>query len=208
VRIAGRDAHPPSTRSEPGASWVFRPEALDGAWLVTHQDGAPIPADHGHPVRLVVPGWYGCCDLKWVDEIAWVGEDEPATAQMREFAARTAQDGVPDLARDYAPAEMGVSAVVARVEEWETDAGERALLAVGVVWGGRAPATGLHLWMGDEDLGEVHLCRRDDPSTWGLWACALPSDAAGASVLRLTLDDAAAAPRLVARYYDRTFDLG
>lgn len=207
VRITGRDGHPPSERSEPGASWVFRPDELDGAWLVTHQDGAPLAPDHGHPVRLLVPGWYGCCDVKWVDEIAWVGEDEPATSQMLEFAARTDQDGVPPLARDYAPAEIGVSAVVARVEEWDAD-GERVLVAVGVVWGGQRPTEELRLWLDDEDLGPVRICRRDDVATWGLWASALPSSAKGEAVLRLTSDGDDPAPRLASRYYPRRFDLG
>ena len=32
-------------------------------------NGDPLPLDHGAPVRLVVPGWYGCSWIKWVDEL-------------------------------------------------------------------------------------------------------------------------------------------
>lgn len=208
VRISGHDEHPASEGSDPGASWVFRPDELAEAWLVTHEDGEPVPLDHGHPVRLVVPGWYGCCNLKWVEEIAWVGDDEPATPQMQEFASRTHQDGVPALARDYAPAEIGVSALVVRVEEWDVD-GDRVLVAVGVVWGGKREPAALRLWMDSQDLGPVEVCRRDSPATWGLWSMALPPGASGEVVLRCEIDDAElAAPRLEDRYYDRVFDLG
>jgi hypothetical protein len=63
-------------------------------------------------------------------------------------------------------------------------------------------------WIDDADLGPVHVCRRDSVATWGLWAAALPADAAGEAVLRLALDDDQPAPRLVSGYYDRRFDLG
>jgi DMSO/TMAO reductase YedYZ molybdopterin-dependent catalytic subunit len=36
---------------------------------------APLPVQHGHPLRLVVPGWYGMAHVKWLREIRVV--DEP-----------------------------------------------------------------------------------------------------------------------------------
>ena len=36
-------------------------------------NGEPLPLDHGRPVRLAVPGWYGCAWIKWVNEIRLVG---------------------------------------------------------------------------------------------------------------------------------------
>ena len=40
-------------------------------------NGAPLPRDHGLPVRLLMPGWYGCTCIKWVDEIRFVDETSP-----------------------------------------------------------------------------------------------------------------------------------
>ena len=70
-----------SQRSIVGASWVFPLADLDklGAFLAIRMNGEPVPADHGKPVRLAVPGWYGCSWIKWVNEIRLVGPDEPAT---------------------------------------------------------------------------------------------------------------------------------
>ena len=36
------------------------------AWAM---NGEPLPRDHGFPVRLVVPGWYGMASVKWLAQI-------------------------------------------------------------------------------------------------------------------------------------------
>ncbi|MFJ6630921.1 sulfite oxidase [Streptomyces sp. NPDC091376] len=33
-------------------------------------NGAHLPPQHGHPVRLVVPGWYGMAHVKWLRDIS------------------------------------------------------------------------------------------------------------------------------------------
>ncbi len=38
----------------------------ENALLATHHDGEPLTADHGYPVRLVVPHLYGWKSVKWV----------------------------------------------------------------------------------------------------------------------------------------------
>jgi sulfane dehydrogenase subunit SoxC len=40
-------------------------------------NGAPLPPQHGFPLRVVVPGWYGMTSVKWLQRIAVV--DEPFT---------------------------------------------------------------------------------------------------------------------------------
>jgi DMSO/TMAO reductase YedYZ molybdopterin-dependent catalytic subunit len=74
-----------------GASWIFSRDDLQRAVLAVRMNGAPLPRDHGAPVRLIVPGWYGCACIKWVERIDIVADDAPATSQMLEFAARTHQ---------------------------------------------------------------------------------------------------------------------
>ena len=29
-------------------------------------NGAPLPVQHGFPLRLVIPGWYGMAHVKWL----------------------------------------------------------------------------------------------------------------------------------------------
>ena len=126
-----------SQRSIVGASWVFPLSSLDklGAVLAVRMNGEPVPADHGKPVRLVVPGWYGCTWIKWVNEIRLVGPDEPATTQMVEFANRTHQAEPFRLAKDYTPADIQTAATPVRIEKRRTSTGLEYRI-VGIVWGG------------------------------------------------------------------------
>jgi DMSO/TMAO reductase YedYZ molybdopterin-dependent catalytic subunit len=37
--------------------------------LAYQRNDEPLTAEHGFPVRLIVPGWYGCNSVKWVDRM-------------------------------------------------------------------------------------------------------------------------------------------
>jgi sulfane dehydrogenase subunit SoxC len=37
--------------------------------LAWEMNGAPLPPQHGYPLRLVVPGWYGMTNVKWLTRI-------------------------------------------------------------------------------------------------------------------------------------------
>ncbi len=37
--------------------------------LAIAMNGEPLPADHGYPVRVLVPGWIGAYSVKWVQDI-------------------------------------------------------------------------------------------------------------------------------------------
>jgi DMSO/TMAO reductase YedYZ molybdopterin-dependent catalytic subunit len=41
----------------------------DDVLIAYAMNGAPIPREHGAPVRLVVPTWYGMASVKWLAEI-------------------------------------------------------------------------------------------------------------------------------------------
>ncbi|MFD9458381.1 sulfite oxidase [Streptomyces sp. NPDC059985] len=44
-------------------------KALDDVILAYEMNGRPLPADHGAPVRVVVPNWIGISSIKWVGDI-------------------------------------------------------------------------------------------------------------------------------------------
>jgi len=44
-------------------------KALDDVLLAYEMNGHDLPPDHGHPVRLVVPGWVGIASIKWVGRL-------------------------------------------------------------------------------------------------------------------------------------------
>jgi DMSO/TMAO reductase YedYZ molybdopterin-dependent catalytic subunit len=44
---------------------ALKPEPL----LAYALNGKPLDRDHGFPLRLIMPGWYGVCNVKWLAEI-------------------------------------------------------------------------------------------------------------------------------------------
>lgn len=172
VLVNGFDGHSvPSANghSKPGASWVFTFAQLQDAFLATAMNGEPLPPDHGAPLRLFVPGWYGCTAIKWVDRITLVGEDEPATAQMQEFASRTHQDGTPLLAAQYRPAAIQQAAMPVRVERWRDDRGT-FFRVVGILWGGSSPTGDVSIRFDTDDWAAVSVRPpATTNATWTLW---------------------------------------
>ena len=58
----------------------------DGDVLFAHRhDGAPLPAEHGGPLRLVVPKRYGWKSAKWVNGVELMAEDAPGFWEQRGY---------------------------------------------------------------------------------------------------------------------------
>jgi DMSO/TMAO reductase YedYZ molybdopterin-dependent catalytic subunit len=55
--------------------------------LVAHRaDGAPLPAEHGGPVRMLVPRRYFYKSAKWLRGLKFVAEDEPGFWEVRGYS--------------------------------------------------------------------------------------------------------------------------
>ncbi|WBQ03725.1 sulfite oxidase [Kribbella sp. CA-293567] len=51
-------------------------DALDsGAIVAWEMNGAPLPPQHGYPLRLIVPGWYGMASVKWLRSIELIDHE-------------------------------------------------------------------------------------------------------------------------------------
>jgi DMSO/TMAO reductase YedYZ molybdopterin-dependent catalytic subunit len=212
ILVSGFDGHSTASRtSAPGASWIFSADDLlrAGAFLATGMNGAPLPKDHGFPLRLIVPRWYGCACIKWVTAIDLVTDDAPATSQMKEFAARTFQKGQPQLARDYAPVAMEHAATPVRVEQWIV--GGRVLYrVVGILWGGERPTDALAIrFKSGEPYVRVHACPKpESTTTWTLWWHAWRPPSTGRYDIVLKIDDPTIpTTRLDLYYYVRSVDI-
>lgn len=172
--VDGYDRHLtsiPDQRS--GAGWIFGPEELiaSGAFLALSLNGADLPTLHGAPVRLVVPGWYGCTWIKWVHTVSVVPEDALATPHMREFAHRTHQAGVPKRANRFAPAVVDAAAMPIRVEKWRVD-GTLEYRLVGVRWGGGHPRDEVSLRFGPEESWKPvsAFAPPENLKSWSFWS--------------------------------------
>ena len=211
VMVSGFDQYrAKSGTSIPGADWIFNLGELDSAkaFLATEMNGQLLSKDHGAPVRLLVPGWYGCTCIKWVNAITFVEDYVEATSQMQEFAGRTHQEGVPKLARDYHPAKIDQAAMPTRVEMWLVD-GKIKYRVVGILWGGSSPVKVLQIRFNpEEDYVRVDSFQQTANDPWSFWTHTWTPKAPGTYMIRLRVKDPpVTTKRLDSGYYLRTVEI-
>jgi DMSO/TMAO reductase YedYZ molybdopterin-dependent catalytic subunit len=207
ILVSGFDEYSakPLTPSVPGASWIFSRQDIDDsrAFLATAMNGQPLTPDHGAPVRLILPGWYGCACIKWVNEIAPVDDAAEPTSQMQEYAARTHQRGLPARTSDYQPATIDPAAMPVRIENWLMD-GKVQYQVAGIVWGGSQPADKLLIRFGPEEPYVPVLHVYPASGSWGLWTHVWKPSQPGTYRIRLRLaDPSVRTRRLDAGFYVR-----
>jgi len=211
VLISGFDQYSSESRSSiPGASWIFTSEQLktSGAFLATKMNGQPLTPDHGAPVRLLIPGWYGCACIKWVNEISLVPDDAPATSQMQEYASRTMQTGVPVLTKDYRPALIDLAAMPIRIEKWFVR-GKIKFRVAGIQWGGSSPIEGLEIrFNAKENFVPIEDFQASANDQWRFWSHVWSPQSSGKYFIRLRpKSPKAIAQRLNSGYYERIVEI-
>jgi len=221
------DTGPPyHQHSMPTCSWIFTREQLEqtGAFLATRMNGQPLPKDQGAPVRLVVPDWFGCTEVKWINEIKLVDNNQPATLQMLEFSGRTGQETHhdpsistvhhevgPKLARDYVPANIGPSLLPVRVEQWRLG-GKLVYRVVGITWGDPSRNDKLKIrfrFFGkgarEAKYEPVLFCKaRTSISSYGIWVHLWEPKRMGPYLIDVRFSSPSVRSRRMARHEDLT----
>lgn len=78
-------------------SLSIRDARSDGVMLAYAANGGPLSPQHGYPLRLVVPGWYGMTSVKWLRSMRVVSEPFQGHQQATAYRIRQSADesGVP-----------------------------------------------------------------------------------------------------------------
>ena len=72
-------------------------KALKDCMLVWEMNGAPISLAHGGPLRLIVPGYFGVNNVKWVKRVAATSGESAAKIQQSGYRLREiGEDGSPE----------------------------------------------------------------------------------------------------------------
>jgi DMSO/TMAO reductase YedYZ molybdopterin-dependent catalytic subunit len=107
-------------------------------------NGQPIPREHGGPLRVVVPGWYGMASVKWLAEIRVLDRPFEGFFQTDRYVI----DGRP--LRGIEP-----RAVITSPQDG-ADIGGGSVEVRGYAWSGRAPLDRVELKAdGERELGTI-----------------------------------------------------
>jgi sulfane dehydrogenase subunit SoxC len=148
---------------------ALRPETL----LVWAMNGAPLPPQHGAPLRLVVPGWYGMTQVKWLTRIDVL--TEPFTGFQNTTAYRLKVD--PD--EDGEPVTRIRPRSLMAPPGWPDFMTRERYLRSGPVvlsgraWSGRAPVTRVEVSTDGGSTWDVATLAPADPASpfaWRAWS--------------------------------------
>lgn len=149
----------------------------DGVLLAYEMNGAPLPIDHGYPVRAVVPGIVGARNVKWLGEVRLSREESESHWQQRDYKSFSPAVDWDNVKWESAPAIQELPVVSAickmerkvdtvRVEGYAWSGGGRGIIRVDVSSDGGKKWTTATLRDKKESWNRVY--------DWTLWSVDVP----------------------------------
>jgi DMSO/TMAO reductase YedYZ molybdopterin-dependent catalytic subunit len=148
--------------------------------LVHRMNGEPLLPEHGAPLRLVAPGWYGVAQVKWLERIELSSSRFMGWFMAKEYVTvRGLRRGEETEHRATSVGRMRLKSVVTRVVR----SGERELRIEGLAWfdGTRIDAVEIRIDQGDWELAALEPV--SSPYDWVRFHLAWPSPPPGEHVL-------------------------
>lgn len=130
-------------------------------------NGKELPANHGFPVRAIVPGWYGMASVKWLRRILVTDRPFHGFFQTFMYTIWERRGGLPTL---VPVTDMQVKAQVARPMLHEVvPAGSRYRI-FGAAWAGEADVTRVEVSTdGGKHWSEARLLDQPVRYAWRFW---------------------------------------
>ena len=143
---------------------AMRPDVV----LAYRMNGSELPPQHGYPLRLVVPGWYGMTSVKWLQSI------EVVTAPFKGYQQQVAyryQDKADDAGTPVSRIRIRSLMVPPGIPDFFT---RNRVLARGPVmlqgraWSGAGAVSGVEVGI-DGEWVPAHLEKPPGPFAWCKW---------------------------------------
>ena len=187
IIFRGADHGPVDGRD--GVVHFERSLALDAAYqaqalLAYAMNGEPLPLQHGYPLRLVVPGWYGVASVKWLTTIELADHSFDGHFQATKYWYETTEG-------DREPVTLQrVRALITEPADGETlPAGERTIR--GVAWSGAAPIARVEISIDDGPWQDARLIGERQPHRWQWWELRSLLEHPGLHIIRARASDVA-----------------
>lgn len=153
---------------------ALRPDVV----LAYAMNGGALPPQHGHPLRLVVPGWYGMASVKWLESI------EVATTRFTGFQQDVAyryQDSADDGGTPVSRIRVRSLMVPPGVPDFFTRTRilpHGPVLLQGRAWSGEGAVTGVEVGI-DGKWVPAHLEPPAGGFAWRKWTLPWVADRGG-----------------------------
>ena len=142
----------------------------ENAMLAYEMNGAPLPPQHGFPLRLVVPGWYGMTNVKWLARITLL--EQPFEGFQNAVAYRIYNsDGEPgEPVTRMAPRSLTVPPGVPDFLTRERHLEPGPVTLTGRAWSGLAPIERVEVSTdGGSSFAEAELDEPLGEAAWRGW---------------------------------------
>jgi DMSO/TMAO reductase YedYZ molybdopterin-dependent catalytic subunit len=141
---------------------AMRPENM----LAFEMNGEPLPHYHGKPVRLIVPGWYGVANVKWITQIHVQDTRYMGRFMGRDYVTLKKESiGGVDRWVENSVTEMNLKSTIVRVTEL---GGQYAVQ--GVVLNDGTPLRSVEVKVDDGPWQRAELNPRNTKYSWKLFS--------------------------------------
>ncbi len=162
-------------------------EALRANAILAYEvNGEPLPVVHGAPVRLIVPGYYGVCNVKFLDRIELAAERMMGRFMARDYVTimgRTAGGRTEWV--ETSVTKTRVKSAIARVSRRGAN-----LRVFGIAYTDGTPLRSIAVRADDGPWQAARIDRQDNPHAWAFWSLDLPAPGAGEHTLTSRATDA------------------
>ncbi len=167
--------------------------------LVWGMNDQPLTPEHGYPVRLVVPGWYGMASVKWLHEVRLVSQPFKGFFQNEHYVYWEEQG----TANGEPVSKMRVrSLILSPGEGAELDGGQ--VEVVGIAWSGSGAVTQVEVSLdGSARWQAAELERPATPSGAQMWRYLWAPASAGMHTLLCRATDTSGDTQPVAQRWNR-----
>jgi DMSO/TMAO reductase YedYZ molybdopterin-dependent catalytic subunit len=135
--------------------------------LAYELNGVPLPPQHGFPLRLLVPGWYGMTNVKWLTRITLLDEPFTGYQQARGYRLRQTEEEQGEALSRIHPRALMVPPGIPDFMTRERTVHAGNVTIEGRAWSGLAPVTAVEV---STDGGSSWRDARVDPPELGPWA--------------------------------------
>jgi DMSO/TMAO reductase YedYZ molybdopterin-dependent catalytic subunit len=160
-----------------------------GVILAYAMNGEALPLEHGFPLRLIVPGWYGVASVKWLTEIEVLDQPFQGYFQTERYIYEWERDG--RLVKEPVTVQR-VRALITSPKPDETI--EQGDVAVrGLAWSGAAAIARVDVSIGGGPWQEAHLLDDGTRHSWQRWELIVEHRHTGPTTIRARATDLAGA---------------